>query len=49
MDDTIFKAFIRQLSKRIERVECLIENADREEAKNELVDILDDLEETFDD
>lgn len=49
MDDTIFKAFIRQLSRSLKRVEWLIENSDREEAKNELSDIMDDLEETFDD
>ncbi len=47
--DTQFKAFIRQLFKRIKRVEKLLENADSEECKAELKDILDDLQKSLED
>ena len=47
--DTQFKAFIRQLFKRIKRVEKLLENADNEESKAELKDILDDLQKSLED
>lgn len=47
--DTQFKAFIRQLFKRIRQVEKLIEKAENEEAKKELTDILDDLQKSLED
>ena len=47
--DTQFKAFIRQLYKRIRQVVKLLEKADTEEAKKELADILDDLQKSLED
>lgn len=47
--DTQFKAFIRQLFKRIRQVERMIEKAETEEAKKELTDILDDLQKSLED
>lgn len=47
--DTQFKAFIRQLFKRIRQVIKLLDNADSEEAKAELRDLLDDLQKSLED
>lgn len=47
--DTQFKAFIRQLFKRIRQVLRLLESSDSEEAKRELADILDDLQKSLED
>lgn len=47
--DIQFKAFIRQLSRSIKRVERLIEKAETEEAKNELTGILEDLQKSLED
>ncbi len=47
--DTQFKAFIRQLFKRIKQVVKLLDKADSEEAKAELRDILDDLQKSLED
>lgn len=47
--DTQFKAFIRQLFKRIRQVTRLLQKSDIEEAKNELEDILEDLQKSLED
>lgn len=47
--DTQFKAFIRQLFKRIKLVTKLLQKSDIEEARNELEDILDDLQKSLED
>lgn len=48
-NNTQFKAFIRQLYKRIRQVVKLLEKSDAEEAKKELADILDDLQKSLED
>lgn len=45
----IFKAFIRQLKGRIQFAEDHLENSENEKAKEELHDILDDLQRTLED
>jgi len=44
-----FKAFIRQLFKRIRSVVILLESGSSAEAKKELTDILDDLQKSLED
>lgn len=47
--DTLFKAFIRQLFKRIRFVAKLLQKSEIEQAKAELEDILDDLQKSLED
>lgn len=47
MTDKQFDAYNRQLIRRIERVEKLLENTDNEEAKAELHEILEDLQKSI--
>lgn len=47
--DTQFKAFIRQLFKRIRFVTKLLQKSEIEQAKAELEDILDDLQKSLED
>lgn len=47
MTDKQFDAYNRQLIRRIERVEKLLENTDNEEAKEELRSILEDLQKSI--
>ena len=49
MTDKQLAAYNRQLIKRIKRVEKLLEDTDNEEAKEELRDILDDLQKSLED
>lgn len=49
MTDKQFAAYNRQLIRRIERIEKLLEGTDNEEVKKELREILDDLQKSLED